>query len=93
MIKKWIIKIFNINTYEKEYNKYERLYQNALTEIEVIKSVTKNYKREIECLKAILEDAIKDANLVEELDEESFEKFCEENEIKIDDLIEGVDNE
>ena len=34
-----------------------------------------------------------DDNLIEELDEESFEKFCEENEIKIDDLIEGVDNE
>ena len=29
-----------------------------------------------------------DDNLIEELDEESFEKFCEENEIKIDDLAE-----
>ena len=29
-----------------------------------------------------------DDNLIEELDEESFEKFCEENEIEIDDLIE-----
>ena len=34
-----------------------------------------------------------DDNLIEELDEESFEKFCEENEIKIDDLVEGVSNE
>ena len=32
-------------------------------------------------------------NLIEELDEESFEKFCEENEIKIDDLIEGNGDE
>lgn len=31
--------------------------------------------------------------MVEEIDEETFKAFCEENEIKIDDLIEGVDNE
>ena len=141
MIKKWIIKLFKINTYEKEYKKYEELYQNALTEIEVIKSVAKNYKRELENLKDICDDSIKtsedalamvndpdrkreyyehrayangrqsayaemgikaldaraegktlyidhDDNLIEELDGESFEKFCEENEIKIDDLVE-----
>ena len=153
MIKKWIIKLFNINTYEEEYKKYKGLYQNALTEIEVIKSVAKNYKRELEGRKDIFDDLIKtsedalataedalamvndpdrkreyyehrayasgrqcayaemgikaldaraegktlyidhDDNLIEELDGESFEKFCEENEIKIDDLIEGVDNE
>lgn len=146
MIKKWIIKLFKINTYEKEYKKYEKLYQNALTEIEVIKSVAKNYKRELENLKDICDDSIKtsedalamvndpdrkreyyehrayasgrqdayaemgikaldakaegkilyvdhDDNLIEELDEESFEAFCEENEIRIDDLVEGADNE
>ena len=153
MIKKWIIKLFKINTYEKEYKKYKELYQNALTEIEVIKSVAKNYERELENLKDICDDTIKtsedalataedalamvndpdrkreyyehrayasgrqcayaemgikaldakaegktlyvdhDDNLIEELDEESFEKFCEENEIEIGDLIEGVDNE
>ena len=153
MIKKWIIKIFKINTYEKEYKKYKELYQNALTEIEVIKSVAKNYERELENLKDICDDTIKtsedalataedalamvndpdrkreyyehrayasgrqsayaemgikaldakaegktlyvdhDDNLIEELDEESFEKFCEENEIEISDLVEGVDNE
>ena len=141
MIKKWIIKIFKINTYEKEYKKYKELYQNALTEIEVIKSVAKNYERELENLKDICDDSIKtsedalamindpdrkreyyehrayasgrqcayaemgikaldaraegkalyvdhDDNLIEDLDEESFEKFCEENEIEIGDLIE-----
>ena len=146
MIKKWIIKIFKINTYEKEYKKYKELYQNALTEIEVIKSVTKNYKRELDSLKTTADNLIKtsedvlamvndpdrkreyyehrayasgrqsayaemgikaldakaegktlyvdhDDNLIEELDEESFEKFCEENEIEIDDLIKGTDNE
>ena len=142
MIKKWIIKIFKINTYEKEYKKYKELYQNAVTEIETIKSVAKKYKQSLESLKitscdenkrsenilAIVEDpnrkreyyehrayangrqsayaemGIKalDAraegktlcvNLIEELDEESFEKFCEENEIKIDDLVEGNDDE
>ena len=146
MIKKWIIKIFKINTYEKEYKKYKELYQNALTEIEVIKSVAKNYKRELENLKDICDDSIKtsedalamiddpdrkreyyehrayasgrqcayaemgikaldakaegktlyvdhDDNLIEELDEESFEKFCAENEIKIDDLVEGTSDE
>ena len=36
MIKKWIIKIFKINTYEKEYKKYKELYQNTLADIEVI---------------------------------------------------------
>ena len=88
MIKKWIIKLFKINTYEKEYKKYEKLYQNALTRGEIIKSVAQNYKRELENLKALFND-----NIVEEMDEESFEAFCEENEIEIDDLIEGADNE
>ena len=41
MIKKWIIKLFKINTYEEEYKKYEKLYQNALTDTEVIISVAK----------------------------------------------------
>ena len=143
MIKKWIIKLFKINTYEKEYKKYKELYQNTLTDIEVITSVAQNYKRELENLGDICDDLIKtsedilatvndpdrkrecyehrayasgrqdayaemgikaldarvegktlyvdhDDNLIEELDEESFEKFCEENEIKIDDLIEGA---
>ena len=146
MIKKWIIKLFKINTYEEEYKKYEKLYQDALTDIEVIISVAENYKRELNSLVTMSDELIKtsedilaiandpdkkrecyehrayasgrqdayaemgikaldakaegktlyvdhDDNLIEELDEESFEKFCEENEIKIDDLIEGVDNE
>ena len=153
MIKKWIIKLFKINTYEKEYKKCEELYQNALTEIEVIKSVAQNYKRELDSLKATSNGLIKtaedalataedalamvndpdrkreyyehrayasgrqcayaemgikaldaraegktlyvdhDDNLIEELDEESFEKFCEENEIEIGDLVEEHDNE
>ena len=134
MIKKWIIKLFNINTYEEEYKKYKGLYQNALTEIEVIKSVAKNYKRELDNLIDIFDDLVKtsedilaiandpdrkrecyehrayasgrqdayaemgikaldartegkilyvdhDDNLIEDLDEESFKKFCEEIEI------------
>ena len=153
MIKKWIIKLFNINTYEEEYKKYEKLYQDALTRGEVIKSVAQNYKRELDNLLDICDDTIKtsedalataedalamindpdrkreyyehrayasgrqcayaemgikaldakaegktlyvdhDDNLIEELDEESFEKFCEENEIKIDDLVEEHNNE
>ena len=150
MIKKWIIKLFKINTYEKEYKKYKELYQDTLADIEVITSVAQNYKRELENLKDICDDSIKtsedalataedalamvndpdrkrecyehrayasgrqdaytemgikaldaraegktlyvdhDDNLIEELDEESFEKFCAENEIEIDDLIEGA---
>ena len=146
MIKKWIIKIFKINTYEKEYKKYKELYQEALTGIETIKSVAESYRRDLESLKITSGDVIKraenilaivedpnrkreyyehrayangrqsayaemgikaldakaegktlyvdhDDNLIEELDEESFEKFCEENEIKIDDLIEGNGDE
>ena len=146
MIKKWIIKIFKINTYEEEYKKYEKLYQDSLTDTEVIISVAKNYKRELDSLVAICDDLLKtaedvlaivndpdrkreyyehrayahgrqcayaemgikaldaraegktlyvdhDDNLIEELDEESFEKFCEENEIKIDDLVEEHNNE
>ena len=146
MIKEWIIKIFKINTYEKEYKKYKELYQEAVTEIETIKSVAESYKRDLESLKITSDDVIKkaenvlaiiedpnrkreyyehrayasgrqcayaemgikaldaraegktlyvdhDDNLIEELDEESFEKFCEENEIKIDDLVEGNGDE
>lgn len=151
MIKKWIIKLFKINTYEKEYKKYEKLYQDALTRGEVIKSVAQNYKRELENLKDICDDSIKtsedalataedalamvndpdrkreyyehrayasgrqcayaemgikalnartggkilyvdhDDNLIEELDEEFFKKFCEE--IEVDNLTEGNDDE
>ena len=144
MIKKWIIKLFKINTYEKEYKKYKELYQDALTEIEVIESVAKNYKRELDSLVAICDDLLKtsedvlatindpdrkrecyehrayasgrqdayaemgikaldartggkilyvdhDDNLIEELDEEFFKKFCEE--IEIDDLVEGTSDE
>ena len=134
MIKKWIIKIFKINTYEKEYKKYKELYQNTLTDIEVITSVAQNYKRELENLGSICDDLIKtsddilatvndpdrkrecyehrayangrqdayaemgikaldartggkilyvdhDDNLIEELHEEFFKKFCDEIEI------------
>ena len=134
MIKKWIIKLFKINTYEKEYEKYKELYQNALTRGEVIKSVAQNYKRELDNLMGIFDDLVKtsedilaiandpdrkrecyehrayasgrqdayaemgikaldartggktlyvdhDDNLIEDLDEESFKKFCEEIEI------------
>lgn len=134
MIKKWIIKLFEINTYEEEYKKYMELYQKALTRSEVIKSVAQNYKRELENLMGIFDDLVKtsedilaiandpdrkrecyehraydsgrqdayaemgikaldartegktlyvdhDDNLIEDLDEESFKKFCEEIEI------------
>ena len=134
MIKKWIIKLFKINTYEEEYKEYEKLYQDALTRGEVIISVAQNYKRELENLMGILDDLVKtsedilaiandpdrkrecyehrayasgrqdayaemgikaldartegktlyvdyDDNLIEDLDEESFKKFCEEIEI------------
>ena len=146
MIKKWIIELFKINTYEEEYKKYEELYQNALTRGEVIKSVAQNYKRELDNLLDIFDDLVKtsedilaiandpdrkrecyehkayasgrqdayaemgikaldartegktlyvdhDDNLIEDLDEESFKKFCEEIEIETDDLIEGTSNE
>ena len=146
MIKKWIIKIFKINTYEEEYKKYEKFYQNELTRGEVIKSVAQNYKRELDNLLGIFDDLVKtsedilamvndpdrkrecyehkayasgrqdayaemgikaldartsgkilyvdhDNNLIEELDEEFFKKFCEEIEIQIDDLIEGTSDE
>ena len=146
MIKEWIIKLFRINTYEKEYKKYESLYRNAITDMETIRSVAESYKRELENLKTTSDDVLKSAedvlaivddpdrkreyyehrayaigrkdayaemgikaldarmngetlyvdhddNLIEELDEESFERFCEENEIEIDDLIEGTNNE
>ena len=59
MIKEWIIKLFKINTYEKEYKKYKELYQNALADIEVITSVAQNYKRELDNLGSICDDLIK----------------------------------
>ena len=144
MIKEWIIKLFKINTYEEEYKKYKELYQDTLTDIEVITSVAQNYKRELENLGDICDDLIKtsedilaavndpdrkrecyehrayasgrqdayaemgikaldaraegrtfyvdhDDNLIEELDEEFFKKFCEE--IEIGDLVEGTSDE
>lgn len=134
MIKKWIIKLFKINTYEEEYKKYEKLYQDALIRGEIITSVAKNYKRELDNLLGVFDDLVKtsedilviandpdrkrecyehrayasgrqdayaemgikaldartegktlyvdhDDNLIEDLDEESFKKFCEEIEV------------
>ena len=59
MIKKWIIKLFKINTYEEEYKKYEKLYQDALIRGEIITSVAKNYKRELDNLLGIFDDLVK----------------------------------
>lgn len=38
-------------------------------------------------------ESLKERRYDKEMDEDTFEVFCEENEIEIGDLVEGADNE
>lgn len=146
MIKRWIIKLFKIKTYEEEYHKFKKLYEITLDELNMTRTVAESYRANLEDIKSTCDEVINQAekvvaefenperrkenyehrayangrrdayaemgikaldarmngetlyvdhddNLIEELDEESFERFCEENEIEIDDLVKGTNNE
>ena len=151
MIKKWIIKLFKIKTYEEEYHKFKKLYEITLDELNTTRTVAESYRANLEDIKSTCDEVInkaekvvaefenperrkenyehrayangrrdayaemgikaldarlngetlyvdKNDNIVEEMDEETFKSFCEDNEIDISDLMgkmedEGVDRE
>lgn len=146
MIKRWIIKLFKIKTYEEEYHKFKKLYEITLDELNTTRTVAESYRANLEDIKSTCDEVINKAkkvvaefenperrkenyehrayangrrdayaemgikalnarlneetlyvdendNIVEEMDEETFKAFCEDNEIDISDLIEENDNE
>lgn len=146
MIKRWIIKLFKIKTYEEEYHKFKKLYETTLDELNMTRTVAESYRANLEDIKSTCDEVINKAekvvaefenperrkesyehrayahgrrdayaemgikaldarlngetlyvdendNIIEEMDEETFNVFCGDNEIDISDLIEGNDNE
>ena len=146
MIKRWIIKLFKIKTYEEEYHKFKKLYEITIDELNTTRTVAESYRANLEDIKSTCDEVINKAekvvaefenperrkenyehrayangrrdayaemgikalnarlneetlyidendNIVEEMDEETFKAFCEDNEIDISDLIEGNGNE
>ena len=145
MIKRWIIKLFKIKTYEEEYHKFKKLYEITLDELNTTRTVAESYRANLEDIKSTCDKVINKAekvvaefenperrkenyehrayangrrdayaemgikaldarlngetlyvdendNIVEEMDEETFKSFCEDNEIDISDLTEEDEN-
>lgn len=142
MIKRWIIKLFKIKTYEEEYHKFKKLYEITLDELNMTRTVAESYRANLEDIKSTCDEVINKAekvvaefenperrkesyehrayangrrdayaemgikaldarlngetlyvdendNIIEEMDEETFKVFCEDNEIDISDLTKG----
>ena len=140
-IKLWIVKVFKIDTYAKDFMALSQKFQKLKENYEIRNDVLATYEREIngiECklkeLESLCEDPTRkinelleeieatrhsayaagrrDAyaemgikaldkrlngetlyvdendNIIEDMDAETFEAFCKDNEIEIDDLIE-----
>ena len=146
MIKRWIIKLFKIKTYEEEYHKFKKLYEITLDELNMTRTVAESYRANLEDIKSTCDEVINKAekvvaefenperrkenyehrayangrrdayaemgikalnaringenlyidendNIIEEMDEETFDAFCKEHEIEIDDLVKGDKDE
>lgn len=146
MIKRWIIKLFKIETYAEEYHKFKELYEITLDELNMTRTIAESYRAKLEDIKSTCDEVInkaekvvaefenperrkenyehrayangrrdayaemgikaldarlngetlyvdKNDNIVEEMNEETFKVFCEDNEIDISDLIDGNNNE
>lgn len=146
MIKRWIIKLFKIKTYEEEYHKFKKLYETTLDELNMTRAVAESYRASLEDIKSTCDEVINKAgkvvaefenperrkenyehrayangrrdayaemgikalnaringenlyidendNIIEEMNEETFKVFCEDNEIDISDLVKEHNNE
>lgn len=146
MIKRWIIKLFKIKTYEKEYRTFKKLYEITFDELNTTRTVAESYRANLEDIKSTCDEVINQAekvvaefenperrkenyehrayangrrdayaemgikaldarlngetlyvdendNIIEDMDEETFKVFCENNEIDISDLIEENEND
>ena len=51
MIKRWIIKLFKIKTYEEEYHKFKKLYEVTLDELNMTRTVAESYRANLEDIK------------------------------------------
>jgi len=140
MIKRWIIKLFKIKTYEEEYHKFKKLYETTLDELNMTRAVAESYRASLEDIKSTCDKVINKAekvvaefenperrkenyehrayangrrdayaemgikaldarmngetlycdtegHVITEMDAETFKKFCEDNEIELEDVI------
>lgn len=64
MIKRWIIKLFKIKTYEKEYHKFKKLYEITLDELNTTRTVAESYRANLEDIKSTCDEVINKAEKV-----------------------------
>lgn len=64
MIKKWIIKLFKIKTYEEEYHKFKKLYETTLDELNMTRAVAESYRASLEDIKSTCDEVINKAEKV-----------------------------
>ena len=64
MIKRWIIKLFKIKTYEEEYHKFKKLYEITLDELNMTRTVAESYRANLEDIKSTCDEVINKAEKV-----------------------------
>lgn len=64
MIKRWIIKLFKIKTYEEEYHKFKKLYEITLDELNTTRTVAESYRANLEDIKSTCDEVINKAEKV-----------------------------
>ena len=64
MIKRWIIKLFKIKTYEEEYHKFKKLYEVTLDELNMTRTVAESYRANLEDIKSTCDEVINKAEKV-----------------------------
>ena len=64
MIKRWIIKLFKIKTYEEEYHKFKKLYEITLDELNTTRTVAESYRANLEDIKSTCDKVINKAEKV-----------------------------
>ena len=64
MIKRWIIKLFKIKTYEEEYHKFKKLYEITLDELNTTRTVAESYRANLEDVKSTCDEVINKAEKV-----------------------------
>lgn len=64
MIKRWIIKLFKITTYEEEYHKFKELYEITLDELNTTRTVAESYRANLEDIKSTCDKVINKAEKV-----------------------------
>lgn len=64
MIKRWIIKLFKIKTYEEEYHKFKELYETTLDDLNMTRNIAEFYRAKLENIKSTCDEVINKAEKV-----------------------------